>query len=69
MRLERPSLVATRCHPWDVPLGAIEGIDVDLLADRTPTVEHPEASESWQFPPDYDVDDPHMRRDLGEDRR
>ncbi len=52
------------CHPWVVPLVAIDSNVVDLLADCTPTVEHAEASESWQFPPDYDVDDPHMRREL-----
>jgi hypothetical protein len=32
------------CHPWVVPLVAIDSNVVDLLADCTPTVEHSEAS-------------------------
>jgi hypothetical protein len=47
-----------------VPLVAIDSNVVDLFADCTPTIEHVEASESQRFPPDFDGDDPKMRREL-----
>ncbi len=47
-----------------MPLVAIDSNVVDLLVDCIPTPAHAEASESWEFPPDYDCDDPKMRREL-----
>lgn len=64
MTLEMPAPLGTSCDPWVVPLVAIDSNVIDLFVNCTPTVEHAEASEAWQFPPDYDEDDPQMRREL-----
>ena len=47
-----------------MPVVAIDSNVVDLLVDCIPTPDHADASESWEFPPGYDRDDPKMRREL-----
>jgi hypothetical protein len=47
-----------------MPLVAIDSNIIDMFVSCTPTVEHAEASEAWEFPPDYETDDPRMRREL-----